>query len=419
MSPVNAHRIPKALGAALALSIAVAACSRGGPPPGAGGPQAVPVQVQALEPGTFEESSDFVGALEAEQRIEVKPEVAGRVTQVLVSSGNGVARGQPLVQLSTEQVQAEVAAAQAGAQASRFGRDAAQSQVEAAQAEVARAQADVELAAVEFRRSERLVAAGALSRQDLDNARNQLDVAQAGLRQAEDNVRSAQAQLQQALSSYEQAQAQVNVSQADLGYTQVLAPSAGLVGDIALKVGDYVEAGQTLATITQNSELFLRIQVPTTRANQLRPGIPVELLNPETGTALATGSVSFIDPGVTEAGQSILVKARFPNETGNLRDGQFVRARLIWNTTTALLVPTVAVSRVAGQSFVFVATDQPQEDGQTLRVASQRPVQLGDIQGGSYQVIEGLQAGDEVVVSNILKLQDGVPIAPEDQAAAP
>ncbi|WOD38031.1 efflux RND transporter periplasmic adaptor subunit [Nodosilinea sp. E11] len=414
---VNSYQTCQALGFALSLALAVSACSRPDAP-GAMEPQAVPVRVQELQPGAFEESSDFVGSLEAAQRIELRPEVAGRVTQVLISSGSVVSQGQPVVQLSPDQTQSQVSASQAAAQAAGFGRDAAQAQVEAAQAQVARTQADVELALVEYRRTERLVEAGALSRQDLDNAQNQLTVAQAAQRQAEDNVRSAQAQLQQALSTFEQARAQVDVSQADLGFTQVIAPVAGVLGDVSLRVGDYVEAGESLGTITQNNELLLRIQVPTTRASQLRLGIPVELLSPETGEPLATGSISFLSPEVDGAGQSILVKARFPNETGNLRDGQFVRARLIWSTTATLLVPTVAVTRIAGQSFVFVAADQTQENGQTMRVASQRPVQLGEIQGGNYQVIDGLRPGDEVIVTNILQLQDGSPVAPEAQTSA-
>ncbi|MGB3308717.1 MAG: efflux RND transporter periplasmic adaptor subunit [Nodosilinea sp.] len=417
MLPVTVRRSGRAVGAALALSLALVACSRT-QPPGAMGPQAVQVQVQELQPGSFEESSDFVGALQADQRVELKPQVAGRVTQIFVSSGSAISQGQPVVQLSPDQVQAEVSAAQAGAQAARFGREAAQAQVEAAQAQVARAQADVELAVVEFGRTERLVAAGALSEQDLDNAQNQLDVARAAQRQAEDNVRAAQSQLQQALSTFDQAQAEVDVSQEDLGFKQVVAPVTGRLGDVSLRVGDFVDVGETLVTITQNSELFLRIQVPSTRASQLRTGIPVELLSSDTGEPLATGSINFISPEVDGEGQSILVKARFPNEAGNLRDGQFVRARLIWSTTATLLVPTVAVTRIAGQNFVFVATDQPQEDGQTLQVATQRPVQLGQIQGNNYQVIDGLQAGDEVIVTNLLQLQDGRPIAPEAQASA-
>jgi RND family efflux transporter MFP subunit len=372
--------------------------------------------VQSLQPGTLEESSEFIGALEAEQRVELKPEVSGRVTQILVASGDVVGAGQPIIQLRPDQAQAEVAGAQAGAEAARFGRDAAQAQVEAAQAQVLQAQAEVQLAQVEFNRTQQLTSSGALSRQDLDTARNRLEVAQATQRQTEESLKAAQSQLQQATATFDQAQAQVNVNQESLGFKQVSSPVSGLVGDIPLRVGDFVDVGQTITSIIQNRELFLRIQVPTTRANQLRTGLPVELLDPDTGAPLATGSLSFISPDVNANAQSILVKARFPNEAGSLRDGQFVRARVIWSTKTALLVPTVAVSRIAGQSFVFVTDQQTTDGGQTLQVASQRPVQLGPIQGNSYQVLEGLQAGDEVVITNILKLQDGVPIAPEAQA---
>jgi RND family efflux transporter MFP subunit len=380
-------------------------------------PPAVPVQTQRLQPGTLEESSEFVGALEAEQRVELKPEVSGRVTQVFVASGRAVSPGQAIIQLRPDQAQAEVSGAQAAAQAAQFGRDAAQAQVELAQAQIARTESEAQLAQVEFNRTQQLTANGALSRQDLDSAQSRLAVAQAAQRQAEESLRAAQAQLQQANANFNQAQAQVNVNQESLGFTQVSAPVAGLVGDVPVRVGDFINVGQTITTIIQNQELFLRLQVPTTRANQLRTGLPVELLDPDTSTTLATGSISFIAPEVDGNVQSILVKARFPNETGNLRDGQFVRARVIWNTTTALLVPTVAVSRIAGQSFVFVATAQPAENGQARSVASQRPVQLGPIQDNSYQVLSGLQVGDEVVVTNILKLQDGVPIMPETQAS--
>lgn len=404
------------IGLTLALSVFGSACGR--QPPQAGAPPAVPVQLQVLQPGTFEDGSEFIGALEAEQRVELQPEVDGRVAQVFVESGDPVSPGQPIIQLRPDQAQAQVAGSQAGAEAARFGQDAAQAQIEAAQANLTRTQSDVQLAQADFSRTQSLATSGALSRQDLDNAQNRLDVAQAAQKGAEENLRAAQAQLQQATANLNQAQAQVNVNQEGLGFRQVTAPVAGRVGDMPLRVGDFVSSGQTITTIVQNNELFLRIQVPTSRASELRTGLPVELLDSATGEALATGSLSFVSPDVNTSAQSILVQARFPNEAGNLRDGQSVRARMIWSTTTALLVPTVAVTRLGGQSFVFVADQQTTEEGQTQQVASQRPVQLGAIQGGNYQVLEGLEAGDRIVVTNLLKLQDGVPIATDPQASS-
>jgi len=110
------------LGLTLSLSIAAAtACSRAqqqaGPPP------AVPVTLEILEPGTFENTSEFVGSLQAEQRVELRPEANGRITQIFVQPGDAVRAGQPVMQLKPDQAQARVAGAQAGAEAARYGRD--------------------------------------------------------------------------------------------------------------------------------------------------------------------------------------------------------------------------------------------------------------------------------------------------------
>lgn len=416
MFPVISRSSRPLLGIAFGLSVFASAC--GGPPPQAGGPQAVPVQLQALEPGTFEESSAFVGSLEAEQRVDLQPEVAGRITQIFVSAGDAVSSGQPIMQLSPDQAQAQVSGSQAGAEAARYGRDTAQAQLEAAQAQLLQAESDVQLAEVEFRRTKSLVSDGALSLQDLDQSQNKLEVARASQKQAEDNVRAAQSSLQQAASTLNQAQAQVAVNQETLNFKQVRAPINGFVGDIGPKVGDFVAIGQTLTTITQNRELYLRIQVPTPHADDLRLGVPVQLIDPNTGFTLGTGSISFISPEVNSSAQSILVKARFPNDSGSLREGQFVRARIIWDTTTALLVPTVAVSRVGGQSFVFVADEKTGEDGKTMQVAAQRPVQLGGLQGNNYRVLDGLTSGEKIAVTNILKLRDGAPIKPDTESSS-
>ncbi|MEB3251910.1 MAG: efflux RND transporter periplasmic adaptor subunit [Cyanobacteriota bacterium] len=400
---------------ALAVGLLVSGCGRSSPPVDAA--KALSVQTKTLEPGTVEDSSEFIGALEAQQRIDLKSEVNGRIVQIFVTSGDGVRQGQPILQLRPDRVGAEVTSAQAAAEAAGFAQQAAQAQVDGAQANLARAQSDLQLAQTDFNRSQSLASRGAISRQELDGAQNRLEAARAAEKSGQDNWRAAQATLQQATASLRQAQAQVNVKQEDLGFTRVVAPVAGRVGDMALRLGDVVTAGQTLITIVQNQDLFLRLQVPSNRAAQLSLGLPVELLNPDTGESLATGALGFISPDVDAGAQSILVKARFPNEARMLRDGQLVQARIIWSTTTALLVPTVAVTRLGNQSFVFVATEQTNNQGQPLQVADQRPVQLGAIQGSNYRVLEGLQVGDRVVVTNILKLRDGLPITPQPASA--
>ena len=115
---------------------------------------------------------------------------------------------------------------------------------------------------------------------------------------------------------------------------------------------------------------------------------------------------------MSTAAQSILVKARFTNSNGILRDGQYVRARILWNQQPGILIPTQVVTRIGGQSFVFVVEfDKSKQKPQF--VVHQKPVKLGDVQSDRYPILEGIKAGDRLAVSNILKLRDGVPIQPQ------
>ena len=98
----------------------------------------MPVTLEILEPGTFENTSEFVGSLQAEQRVELRPEANGRITQIFVQPGDAVRAGQPVMQLKPDQAQARVAGGP-GSELKRlaYGRDAAQAQLEAAQAPAA------------------------------------------------------------------------------------------------------------------------------------------------------------------------------------------------------------------------------------------------------------------------------------------
>lgn len=406
----------RSLGLIMALGLVATACA--GPSLQAM-PASIPVQTQTLKLGSIEDSSEFSGILEAEQRVDLKPEVGGRVARIFLSSGALVKPGQVILQLQPDKLQAEVNSSQAAAQAAEFAQQAAAAQVRSAQANWQQAQANLQLAQQDFSRNQSLASKGALSRQELDSARNRLELASTAERRSQEGFQAAQATLNQAISTWQQNRSQVAVKQQDLGFSQITAPVAGQLGEIALRPGDLVAAGQSISAIIQNQVLLLKFQVPTQRSNQLRSGLPVELLDPDSGISLATGTLGFIAPNVSSLAQSILVKARFPNEARTLRDGQMVQARIIWRTTTALLVPAVAVSRLGGQSFVYVVRSQTNQPGQATQVAAQRPVQLGSRQGDSYRVITGLRAGDEIIVTNILRLRDGITIQAQPSDAAP
>ena len=192
---------------------------------------------------------------------------------------------------------------------------------------------------------------------------------------------------------------------------QVTATIAGVVSSIQPTLGEYVETGQEITTIIQDDVLEINISVPLEQASKLEIGLPVEIVNRQ-GKAIAKGEVNCISPQADRSGQSILVKATI-NNNGKLIDNSFARARIIWSEQPGILIPTKGVSWIGGQTLVFVAEEEEQEDGKKVLVAKLRPIELGAIQGQSYQVISGLEPGTLLITSSIRNLAYGTPITLE------
>ncbi|MGF1934963.1 MAG: efflux RND transporter periplasmic adaptor subunit [Nostoc sp. ChiQUE02] len=446
-------------------------------PSGAGAPAGQPiasVKLATVETETVQESSEFIGSLEAPRSVIIKPQVEGRVTQIFVQEGNRVQQGQVIISLESDNVQAQLLQAKAGleqaqarlaelkagtrqeeiaqaraqlAQAQARFRDAQSGsqpeEIAQAEAQIQSAKSDVELAQSRAKRYAQLRKEGAVSQDVLEgyvkeqqSAEAALVVAQkrldqvrksrnssinelaGALEQQKQNLRqlengSRPEEIAQARSQVSQAAAQVQAAQVQLQYTKVLAPFTGIVGDIPTKVGDYVEKADQLTTLTRNDSLELNISVPLAEAKKLRLGLPVQMLDAQ-DKPIATGKVSFISPDASLDSQTVLAKANFGNSRRQLVNRQTVQTKVIWNERPGILIPVTAVSRLGGETFVFVA-QAPQEKskpGAPNLVAQQKPVKLGVIEGNNYQVIEGLKAGDKIVVSGILNLTNGAPIAP-------
>ncbi|MDJ0532064.1 MAG: efflux RND transporter periplasmic adaptor subunit [Xenococcaceae cyanobacterium MO_207.B15] len=427
----------KLAGMALTFVMTLTACGKQEQQQGFA-PQVLPVETQSLKVSRLEESSEFLGSLEAQERVTLAPRVEGRIISIAVKEGERVKRGQIIVQLQENREEAEVNAAVSDVKIRQADVANAQAQVKTAEAEVARVEAQVEQSKADLRRQEAevalaqtnidrakfLVQEGAESKQFLDDRTRDLDAAIAqrdALKQAlrasnkaliaaQENVRAALANVERERAGLSQAQARVGVASENLEFNRIVAPIDGIVGDIVPEVGDYVEAGDRLTTITQNNNLELNIAIPIEQARRLKLGLPVAIIGNQ-GDAEIEGRISFISPTVNSTQQSILAKATFPNN-GSLQDEQFVRARVIWSEKPGVLVPTTAISRIAGQNFVFVA-EEAEQKGTTTLVARQKVVKLGDIQGQAYQIISGIEAGENLITSGILNLADGIPISSE------
>ena len=373
--------------------------------------QATAVETETVQPAQVKISSEFVGSLEAQERVLLRPEVEGRITQIFVEDGDRVSAGTPIFQLSPDRPQAVVSGAIADIEVSRASRNTAQAELLEAEADRDSALAERELQDIEYDRTHTLVEDGALPQQSLDLVVRSRDAAIAALTAAERRIQAAQANLQESAAALQRAESNATVATEDLSDFQVVAPIDGVIGDLPAKIGDYLEGGDLFTTLTRNETMDLRLSIPVERSSELRDGLPVEL-RIESGTdPLVIGRISFVSERVENGAQSILAKATFPNPGGVLRDEQFVRATVIWDEAPGVLVPTTAISRVGGQSFVFVM--EPSEDSEGEYVADQRPIQLGVIEGNRYQVTSGLSPGETIVTAGILRLSDGAPITSE------
>lgn len=358
--------------ALVALPLATG-CNRQSPPPGGaagggrGGPGEGPpaaVALLTLQEKPIEQTSDFISSLRSLHATTIQPEVDGFITRIFVKAGDGVRPGAALVQINPEKQQAAVRSTEA----TRGG-----------------VQADVQYWRQQVTRLESLVQAGAISRQEFEQAQTSLRTAEARLAAVN---------------------AQVSEGRVELRYYRVNAPQAGVVGDIPVRVGDRVTPDTVITTIDDNSALEAYIQVPIDRSPELRVGLPVQLLD-AAGKPVATNAITFVAPRVDDATQTVLVKSLLRESPPSVRAQQFARARIVWRNAPGLTVPLTAVLRVNGQYFCFVA-----EQGEGGLVARQRPLELGDMIGNDYIVKSGVKAGDRIVISGIQKLGNGAPVKP-------
>lgn len=399
------------LGIGLLVSVATG-CSKAQQSAKANGSPPTPVELRTLQKNTLENSTEFVGTLQAEQTVELKPQTDGRIEQILVEPGDQVKQGQRLFILNPDQTKPQLNSAQANVNSYVAARNSAVQQLRVAESQLASAQSQSELARLNNQRNQYLVGQGAVAQSQADQTATTLRVQADAVRTAQAQISSAKAALNQANANVRKAQADAATARINFNFKQVNAPISGAVGNFTLKVGNYVTTGQTLTFINQNNFFDLQIPIPLSNSGQLRTGLPVQLLDPNTGNQLGSGNIYFVSSQTDSTNQTIATRARFSNAGNKLRNAQYVKARVIWQTKPGILVPIEAVTMIGGQGFVFVAADKTQ-NGKNQPIVHQVPVTLGNIQGQSYQVVRGLKPGDNVVVSQTTKLKDGASITPQ------
>jgi len=298
-----------------------------------------------------------VGTLEAVQGTVLSSEVGGIVREILFEPGTAVAAGTLLLRLDTATDQAEL---------------------------------------------ESLDAAADLARRELQRAR----------RLAEDrNISEAEVQRRQ--SEADQARAAVNAQQARIDQKHLRAPFDGVLGIRRVNLGQYLSPGDAIVTLESLDPIFVNFTLPEGRLGQVQAGQPLRI-GVDAFAETFTGAITTIEPRVRAASRSFELQGRLANSEGRLRAGQFARIALDTGAPeTVLVVPQTAVRFNPFGNSVFVIQE---DDAGTLRVR-ERFVQTGARRGNLIHILDGLEVGERVASSGLLKLQNDTPVAITDEAA--
>lgn len=335
-----------------------------------GPPPPKEVGVLTLQPAEVRETSEYLGTLLSRQTVDLRPQVGGYVRKIHVRPGDEVKSGQVLIEVDQRQESAAL---------------------ESAQAQARSVTANLELAQKTLVRTKALYDEGLANAQELERAQAALEAAQAAASSASATVSQRRVQLQ---------------------FYAVSAPFDGTVGDIPVKIGDFVTQQTLLTSVAQGEALEVGVAVPAERARKIKPGTQVEILDSK-GAVIVDTQVYFVSPQADPRTQLVEVKAAFKNAVG-LRPAELVRTRIVYGTHSSIVVPPLAVIRQSGQPFVYVVGEK---DGKTI--VSRKPVTLGEL-GEKYFVVEkGLQAGDRIAVTSLQALRDGMPIKAVTPPGAP
>jgi membrane fusion protein (multidrug efflux system) len=345
-----AHKISSSIpGTALLLSAvlsllsgsAVAAAEKGKMPP-------MPVEAQPVTIGEVVRTVEAVGTLRANESVVLKPEVQGRVEEILFDEGQKVKGGQPMVRLDDDRYRAELA----------------------------EAIANRDLSEANYRRTQELIKRKVTSQTDLDKARAELQANEA----------------------------RVALQREALSKMTLEAPFDGIAGLREVSVGDVVSPGQSLMQVVDIDPIKVDFRVPELFVGEVRRGQALSITLDAFPGEQFSGEVYAVDPQIDVRGRSILLRATVPNSEGRLRPGLFARVKLaLQRFDNAISVPEEAIVPQGDQQLVYRIVE-----GKTEMV----PVKLGIRREAMVQILEGLQPGDVVITAGQIKLRPGAPVNP-------
>ena len=331
------------------------------PASGAGGAGAAPAVVIArVELMRLTDDAQAVGSLRSRQSVIVRPEVSGRVTQLNFRDGQRVRRGQVLVQLDDQLPRAQVQ----------------------------QARAELSIATANHKRNQELVAQNFISQRQVEESGANLQVAQAKL----------------------------SLAEATAARLRIVAPFDGVAGIRSVNIGDYLKDGADIVNLEDLDAVFVDFRLPERFQTKIRPG-QVALVQTDALPGRKWNAViQAIDPLVDANGRSVGIRGCIDNRQLQLRPGMFARITAVFGERAdAMVVPEEAIVPQGNRQMVVKLVDGPDQDSRT---AQRVEVKTGIRQPGRVEIVEGLKAGDVVVVAGQQRItRDGMPVRVLDLAA--
>ena len=315
---------------------------------GAKGPATAGTAIEVIKVQTTKlaQSITAVGSLRSDESVVIRPEISGRVAEILFTEGARVAKGAPLIRLDAS-IQ---------------------------RAELAQAEANLSLNKSKLDRALDLQKKGFISSQAKDEAEN----------------------------NYRVAQAAYDLAAAKLTKLEVKAPFSGIVGLRLISIGDYVKDGQDIVNLEGVDPLKVDLKVPEIFLTKVTLGQALQIALDAFPDKTFDGRVFAINPLVDANGRSIVIRAIVKNGEARLRPGMFARVRLLLSESQdSLTVPEQALFPVGDDQYLYKVIDGR---AQRLKVA------IGQRRQGQVEVTQGLKAGDIVVTAGQPKLKDGAPV---------
>lgn len=319
--------------------------------------EAVAVAVAEARAGTLTATSQSSGQLKPILSVTVTAKVPGRVVAVHRQMGDAVQEGDLLVELDDKDLANQLAAARAQ-----------YTQAEAQRNEAAR----------QASRLESLLAQGAVSQQQAEQIRTQATLAAA-------QVEAARAQLELAESSYEGA--------------RITAPADGVLAARYVEPGGMIGAGSPVFQLVDLSTVVVDTGVAEAAINAVRPGVAVQVSVPALGETF-TGQVESVSPQMDAQTRSFKVRVLLPNPDGALKGGMFAEVEFPLEEREGVLIPVNALVEGSGEPYVYVVADG----------AARRTTVSVAVRSDEQVLVEGIAAGDQVVVAGQNRLYDGAPV---------